>query len=49
MTVAAARFLVAHKDAIMATAPAWGQTGAAWLECTLIRADQIVREAREKR
>jgi hypothetical protein len=49
VTVAAARFLVFHTDAIMATAPAWGQTGYAWLEYMLIRAHQIVREAQEER
>jgi internalin A len=46
VTVAAAQFLLAHKDAIMATAPSWGETGYRWLEYIIIRADQIVREAR---
>ena len=46
VTLQAARFLVLHKDAIMATAPAWGQTGWRWLEYMLVRAQQIIDEAR---
>jgi len=46
VVVAAARFLLLHKDAIMATAPAWGQTGYVWAEYILIRSQQIIDEAR---
>ena len=45
ITFAAAQFLLLHKDAIMATAPAWGETGAAWLEYMLARANLMVRNA----
>jgi hypothetical protein len=48
VTLHAARFLVLHKDAIMATAPAWGQTGWRWLEYMLVRAQQIIDDARRK-
>jgi hypothetical protein len=37
---------VQHRDAIMATAPAWGQTGYAWLEYILVRAEVMLHEAR---
>ncbi|MCA3538857.1 MAG: hypothetical protein IOC80_13955, partial [Rhodobacter sp.] len=46
IVLAAAQFLVLHRDAIMATAPAWGQTGYAWLEYILVRAEMILRDAR---
>ncbi|MFN9090093.1 MAG: hypothetical protein ACK5V0_00920, partial [Alphaproteobacteria bacterium] len=46
IVLAAAQFLVQHRDAIMATAPAWGQTGYAWLEYILVRAEVMLREAR---
>lgn len=46
LTVNAAQFLILHKDAIMATAPSWGQTGYAWAEYVLIRANEIVKNAR---
>jgi hypothetical protein len=46
IVVAAAQFLVQHRDAIMATAPAWGQTGYAWLEYILVRAEVMLHEAR---
>ena len=45
VVTAAARFLVLHKDAIMAVAPSWGQTGYAWAEYLLIKADRILRDA----
>lgn len=48
IAIAAAQFLVVHKDAIMATAPAWGQTGYAWLEYILVRADLILRDAKSR-
>jgi internalin A len=46
IAIAAAHFLVLHRDAIIATAPAWGQTGYAWLEYILVRADLILRDAK---
>lgn len=45
VTLAAAQFLWLHRDAIMATAPSWGQGGYVWLEFILLRAQQIVDEA----
>jgi hypothetical protein len=47
VTIHAAQFLVLHKDAIMATAPAWGETGYRWLEYMLTRAQQVIDEARK--
>jgi internalin A len=49
VVIAAAQFLVVHRDAIMATAPAWGQTGYAWLEYMLVRAETLLHEAKEER
>lgn len=46
--VMAASFLIAHKDAIIATSPAWGQTGYAWASYVLIRAQQVVDDATRK-
>lgn len=45
----AAQFLLLHKDAIMATAPGWGEGGVRWLEYILIRAGQVVRNAQHGR
>lgn len=45
VVTAAAQFVVAHKDAIMATAPAWGQTGYKWAEYLIMRSDLILKEA----
>jgi hypothetical protein len=49
IVLAAAQFLVLHRDAIMATAPAWGQTGYAWLEYILVQAKMMLREARSEK
>ena len=49
IVLAAAQFLVQHHDAIMATAPAWGQTGYAWLEYILVQAEMMLREARSEK
>lgn len=46
VVLAAAQFLVQHRDAIIATAPAWGQTGYAWLEYILVRAELMLRDVR---
>ena len=43
---AAVEFLLLHKDAIMATAPTWGETGYKWAEYLLMRAQQIHRDAK---
>lgn len=45
IVVAAAQFLVLHKDAIMAIAPGWGETGYKWAEYLITKADQILRDA----
>ncbi|MFN6005067.1 MAG: leucine-rich repeat domain-containing protein [Paracoccaceae bacterium] len=47
VVLVAAQFLVLHRDAIMATAPAWGQTGYAWLEYILVRAELMLQEAKQ--
>jgi len=47
-TVSAAQFLLLHKDAILATAPTWGQSGFAWSQYVMIRAQQIVDDARKE-
>lgn len=49
IAAAAARFLVLHGDAIVATAPAQDQTGSCVAESMPVRADGIVREPHEKR
>lgn len=46
-TVAAAQFLLTHKDAILATAPSWGQSGFAWTQYVMIHAQRIIDEARK--
>ncbi len=46
-TVAAAEFLLAQSQAILATAPTWGQSALAWAEYVLIRAQQIIDETRQ--
>lgn len=46
-TVAAAQFLLTHKDAILATAPSWGQSGFAWAQYVMIHAQRIIDEARK--
>ncbi|MEO0370390.1 MAG: leucine-rich repeat domain-containing protein [Pseudomonadota bacterium] len=45
--LAAAQFVTAYKDAILAVAPSWGETGFKWAEYLIMRADQIIRDARE--
>jgi len=46
-TVAAAEFLIVQSEAILATAPTWGQSALVWAEYVLIRARQIIDEARQ--
>lgn len=42
----AALFLTLHKDAILATAPAWGETGYIWASYVIDRAQQILDQLR---
>ncbi len=44
----AALFLLEYKDAIMAVAPAWGETGYAWAADLITRAKLIVEDAKKK-
>jgi hypothetical protein len=46
-TVSAAQFLLLHKDAILATAPTWGQSGFAWAQYVMIQAQRIIDEAKD--
>jgi internalin A len=48
VTVSAAQFLLVHKDAILATAPTWGQSGFAWVQYVMIQAQRIIDEAHGK-
>ncbi len=42
--IEAAHFLLLHKEAIMATAPAWGETGYLWASDLIRRADLWLKE-----